>query len=838
MKQKHRIKFIQTMKYYTNSSSLVVKWIATSIVLMFCCFPSFAYTSETWARISNTNTGKQFVYFLVDTEKKEATVINPTKIGWPSVQYSGRIDIQETVSTRVEGYGELQFKVTAIDDNAFIGTSITEIVIPQTVKKIGVSAFKNCRNLRNVIICGRNCNNIGTSCFQGTSSNIFWFNPLERNAHGFLYVPYIGNNAFTSSNHIYVFNHNEYKNHFQFNFLPIIKLEKTFQYSGMPDVDIITELPSNIAVSIEKKSLPKDCGTHTGTSLVNIHYRDALSWSNYKDSFKETYNITITKAPLQFDTGVYERLYGASNPIISYNAIHGFVNGETINDLTEVPTFYSVANELSEVGLYPIQVKGESLNYTYSCSGSLKVKPAPLEVMVKPTTSVYGEVPNFKYVLKGLQNGETSPILLNDFIFAGPTKISNVGEYIVQIKGGQFKNYEVLSYINGKHTITKAPLTLTVKDATRLYYEENPKFDFSLEGLRNNDGKSAITQLPIYTCDAVMSSNAGIYSIIPSSAQAKNYDISYKSGQLSVTKRALSASALSYSRSYGEKNPEFEISYTGFVNGEDSSILTNSVIANCAADETSDVGTYPITLHGGEAINYEVKRYTSGKLTIEKANQTITWNQDLSNITIGSQIALNATNSSGLPVSYEMSPNNVATLYSNSGTWYLDCYASGAVNIRASHAGDKNHNPSDVVTKTLVVFGGGGNEPSNPQIYLHIGTPGTLPSLIAENRKYQIKNLRLSGYLNGTDINYIREMAGSDAYGNTTPGVLESLDISSCSIVSGGRSYFSKGVSCYTANNSVSDYMFYNCCILVNLFLPTNATVLEDYALADCARLL
>ena len=414
---------------------------------------------------------------------------------------------------------------------------------------------------------------------------------------------------------------------------------------------------------------------------------------------------------------------------------------------------------------------------------------------------------------------------------------SEVGTYPITVTGGITKNYEIVEYTPGVLTVTKAPLTLTANNATRPYYEENPQFDFSLDGLRNGDGKSVITQMPINTCDAAMTSYAGIYSIIPSSAQAKNYDISYKNGQLSITKRALSARAPTYSRYYGEKNPDFEISNSGFVNGEDFSVLTAPVIANCTADETSDVGTYPITLHGGDAINYEVKSYTSGKLTIEKANQTFSCIQDLAYFTLGIQIALNATSSSGLPVSYEMSPNNVATLYSNSGTWYLDCYASGAVSIRANHAGDKNHNPSDVVTKTLVVFGGGGSDPSNPQIYLHIEDPGTLPSLIAENRKYQIKNLRLSGYLNGTDINYIREMAGSDAYGNTTAGVLELLDISSCTIVPGGRSYFSKGTSCYTTNNYIGDYMFYNCKVLTNLLLPSNATVIEDYAFADCSRL-
>lgn len=436
------------MKSNTKSIPNWVKRIATYITLMFCYFPAFAYTSETWARISNTNTGKQYVYFLVDTKKKEATVISPSNIGYPAVQYSGKIDLQENVSAYVEGYGYLQFKVTAIGNNAFMGTSLTEIIIPQTVKEIGDSAFKNCGNLRDVIICGRNCNYIGSSCFQGTSSNIFWFNPFEKNTSGILCVPFIGDNAFTSSNHIYVFNSNEYKNHFQYNFSPLIKLEKTFQYSGLSDVDIITELPSDIAISIDKTTLPKNCGTHTGTTQVDIHYRDALHWSDYNDSFTESYNINITKAPLQFDTGTYERFYGDANPIISYSAVHGFVNGETINDLTSTPTFYSVANEVSEVGVYPIQVRGEALNYTYSCTGSLYIKPAPLEVTVQPTTSIYGEEPNFKFALNGLKNGEMSPVLLTDFMFSGPTKLSDVGEYVVQIQGGQLKNYEVLSYEN------------------------------------------------------------------------------------------------------------------------------------------------------------------------------------------------------------------------------------------------------------------------------------------------------------------------------------------------------------------------------------------------------
>ena len=276
-----------------------------------------------------------------------------------------------------------------------------------------------------------------------------------------------------------------------------------------------------------------------------------------------------------------------------------------------------------------------------------------------------------------------------------------------------------------------------------------------------------------------------------------------------------------------------DVIYTGFVNNEDKSVLTTEIDIICSAEKMSDVGTYTISLEGGSAINYSISQYNSGKLTIIKADQTLTWNQNLSGIKQYSQIALEATSSSGLPVSYEMSPNNVANLYSNSGKWYLDCFGTGAVNIRAVQAGDNNHNATAMLSKTLVVSGTG-VDPSNPQIYLHVEESGTLPSLIAENRKYQIKNLRLTGLLNGTDINYLREMAGCDSNGNTTMGVLEILDISGCTIVPGGRSYYK---SYYTEKLKINDYMFYGCKAMVNIMLPDKTTTIEDFAFANCDRL-
>lgn len=548
--------------------------------------------------------------------------------------------------------------------------------------------------------------------------------------------------------------------------------------------------------------------------------------------------LTITKAPLTLVASDISREYGEPNPVLRYTA-SGLKGDDTLlSALSENPTISSTSTVSSNIGEYPIVISGgASNNYSLSYkSGILTVTKAPLTVIAENAERQYGgSNPTFSRTYSGFKLDDTESSAFSSLprLSCTATKTSGVGEYPIVVNGGTSRNYEIVSYENGVLNITKAPLTMVANDKSRLYFEENPSFDFTLIGLRNSDTKSCLSTQPTFKCAAVKTSNTGQYEIEPLNATAQNYTIDYQKGILSINKRALTASVGNYTKIYGSENPKFEIDYIGFVNNEDKFALTNAPNIVCSANKSSDVGSYPILLDGGNALNYEINKYNSGTLTIEKANQIISWNQDLSNIQMYSQVALDASSNSGLPVSYEMSPNNVASLYNNNGTWYLDCFGSGAVNIRAVQNGDKNYNAASMVSNTLVVIGTGG-DPSNPQIFLNIENAGSLPNLIADNRKYQIKNLRLTGYLNGTDINFLREMTGSDSYGNSTPGILETLDISGCTIVSGGRSYYK---SCQTSNNKVGDYMFFNCKQLVNLMLPENTTVIEDYALADCDRL-
>ena len=116
---------------------------------------------------------------------------------------------------------------------------------------------------------------------------------------------------------------------------------------------------------------------------------------------------------------------------------------------------------------------------------------------------------------------------------------------------------------------------------------------------------------------------------------------------------------------------------------------------------------------------------------------------------------------------------------------------------------------------------------------LHVKTAGTLPTLIIASQKYEITDLTLTGDLNGTDIKFIREMAGMDSIGQSTNGNLSVLDLSGANIVSGGDYYDS---SYYTQNDSISAYMF-SSCHLTNIILPNTVTSIEWCAFLSCSSL-
>ena len=123
-------------------------------------------------------------------------------------------------------------------------------------------------------------------------------------------------------------------------------------------------------------------------------------------------------------------------------------------------------------------------------------------------------------------------------------------------------------------------------------------------------------------------------------------------------------------------------------------------------------------------------------------------------------------------------------------------------------------------------------------VVLNVAKAGTLNQLVSYSQKNQIINLKLTGLLNGDDIRFIREMAGRDSNGNKTEGQLQILDLSEASIVAGGDYYYYKSSKKYYINdNTLTNYVFYQCENLSSIEIPKTVIKIGDYAFYDCKSL-
>ena len=123
------------------------------------------------------------------------------------------------------------------------------------------------------------------------------------------------------------------------------------------------------------------------------------------------------------------------------------------------------------------------------------------------------------------------------------------------------------------------------------------------------------------------------------------------------------------------------------------------------------------------------------------------------------------------------------------------------------------------------------------QVTIKLDEAGTLPYKISANEKNLITNLKIVGKINGTDLKFIREMAGRDFNGEKTDGKLSILDLSEAKIVAGGDAYVRYGDNYYTSNDKLGDWAFYGCSGLTSLTIPSGVTSIGDKAFRGCSRL-
>ena len=475
----------------------------------------------------------------------------------------------------------------------------------------------------------------------------------------------------------------------------------TLTYTGLVNNETVPEWD-------QQPSFETAATTQSNVGSYAVSLKNAVAM-NYDITPVEG-TLTVNKAPLKVTPKDATRKYGEENPKFEL-LYEGLKNSENQPEWTTDPVITTNATKGSSVGEYTIQVKSaEARNYTLEKgNGTLTVTKAPLTVKLLDATRKYGTAnPNFEMSYTGLVNDETTPAWTTyPTITTTAGEKSDVGDYPITATGGELKNYAFDGITPGVLSVTPASLVVRAQSVSKAYFEENPQLSYICMGFVQGDGISSFIVKPQLSTTATLQSPVGVYPIEVDGGEIKNYQVSYVKGQLTVDKRTLTVSTNDYTREYGEENPEFELYYKGFVNNEDENVLVAKPKATTIADKNTDTGVYDITIGNGVAENYAFT-YVNGKLTIEKAYQTLTWEQELTGIKLYDQVELTATASSGLEVQYTLQDNSVCSLVRIGKKQYLDCYGEGEAVLIAQQEGNNNYWQTPKVYKTVKIGGDSG----------------------------------------------------------------------------------------------------------------------------------
>ena len=350
--------------------------------------------------------------------------------------------------------------------------------------------------------------------------------------------------------------------------------------------------------------------------------------SNYSLS-NDTTTANISKKTLTAtvsNTGVTKTYDGTTASTITPTyTFAGFVSGDTDAALTNTGKAFNdahVANAttvtVSGLAISGITGSNSSVAGDYVLDATSKDVAATITKanatvtansdLTKTYTGVAQSVNGF--TASGLVNNETTTVLTG--VTASGTG-TNAGDY-TSTASGTDGNYN-LSFVNGTLRIAKANATVTANsDLTKTYTGVAQSVNgFTASGLVNNETTTVLTGVTA----SGTGTNAGDYTSTASGTDG-NYNLSFVNGTLRIAKAHLTVTADDQSRLYGEANPTFTETLSGFVPGESSLVVTGTATGSSTAGFNTAAGSAIIvaSASGLSATNYDFSNLVDGVLTI------------------------------------------------------------------------------------------------------------------------------------------------------------------------------------------------------------------------------
>jgi hypothetical protein len=265
--------------------------------------------------------------------------------------------------------------------------------------------------------------------------------------------------------------------------------------------------------------------------------------------------------------------------------------------------------------------------FTYT-AGTVTVARKGAVVTASDSNVTYGDpIPTVTPAYSGLVNGEGAGVI--NQIPVCTTNYTVFSDYgttpTTSCSAAGAANYS-FSYVGGTITIYKKNVVVTASSTTVAYGANVPGITPSYVGWVNAQGPSVLTQVPL--CSTTYQSTDGIL-VIPSTscagADALNYTFSYTNGSVTIIRKNVNITASSDTAVYGDASVATPTpSYSGFVNGQNQTILTTAPTCSTTYQSTSSVAAGAATnCSGATAANYSFT-YIPGTITVTRKGVVVT----------------------------------------------------------------------------------------------------------------------------------------------------------------------------------------------------------------------
>ena len=406
------------------------------------------------------------------------------------------------------------------------------------------------------------------------------------------------------------------------------------------DLAVLKEAYDNINAGTSKTMIP---------AVVSIV--DALGASttaNYNVTLNPVANGVINKMPLNVTADPQSKSYDGLKFTAFTSTITGFVNNETSAVVSGAAAYTGAATSATAAGTYTItpaigSLSATNYNFTPFVDGTLVINISTSTITVNGSIVTGSTSFTYTGLPQGPDNstvtGSTGSVTYSyvgtgaTSYAASATKPTNAGTYSVTATVAADGNYYAATSAATAFIISPSNLTITVIGSTSFTYTglaQGPTTS-TFTGSTGAVTYSYVSTLPSsYGPSATKPTNAGNYNATATVAADANYNGATSSAYaFTINKASLTVKAEDKARPYGENNPVLTVSYSGFVNGQDS--ITSGIKG--ATDGTgtrvpsasfltivtqySAVGSYTITATSGNLIS---SNYTfiaaSGTLTI------------------------------------------------------------------------------------------------------------------------------------------------------------------------------------------------------------------------------